>query len=186
VQPEPWFQLRFAVAATAPIGIPWALSATTAEKREPMPVQTHKRPELREAIQKLLSQLVPAVRDGGEVPVTALVEAVAGDRLRDDVRRQLDSRKTAVFRKQGERASFENVGPELKIELSKFDIKIPKRLAGTAELTGDGATLRFAGRDTLSAAKFFFSVKLEALELTSKRVFIDMEGDSFDQIYELV
>jgi hypothetical protein len=151
-----------------------------------MPVQTHKRPELREAIQKLLTQLVPAVRDGGEVPITALVEAVAGDRLSGDVRRQLDSRKAAAFRKQGDQASFSNDGPELKIELTKFDIKIPRRLSGTASLRDDGAVLRFAGRETLSAAKFFFSVKLEALELTSKRVFIDMEGDTFDQVYELV
>jgi len=30
-----------------------------------------------------------------------------------------------------------------------------------------GAILRFAGRDTLSAAKFFFSVKLEALDTSS-------------------
>src|SRR5262249_49110734 len=132
-----------------------------------------------------LTQLVPAVRDGGEVPLTALVEAVAGDRLQDDVRRKLDSRGSAQFRKQAAGTNFENVGPELKIELTRFDIKIPKRLAGRAVLVDDGASLRFEGRDTLSAAKLFFSVKLEALELSTRRVFIDMEGDSFDQIYEL-
>jgi hypothetical protein len=150
-----------------------------------MTAQTHKRPDLREPIQKLLTQLVPAVRDGGEVPLTSLVEAVAGDRLSDDVRRKLDARGSAVFARRGDQCTFENVGPDLKIELKKFDIKIPKRLAGRAQLVDDGASLRFEGRDTLSAAKLFFSVKLDALELTSKRVLIDMEGDTFDQIYEL-
>jgi hypothetical protein len=150
-----------------------------------MAIQTHKRPDLREPIQKLCAQLVPAVKEGGEVPLTALVEAVAGDRLDAEVRRKLDSRKAAVFRMDGGQTRFLNEGPEVKIELAKFDIKIPKRLAGHARLVGDGASLRFERGDTLYAAKYFFSVKLETIELTTTRVFIDMEGDSYDQCFDL-
>src|SRR5688572_11845056 len=86
----------------------------TTRRRSSMAAQTHKRPDLREPIARLLSQLVPAVRDGGEVPLTALVEAIAG-RLDDGVRRSLDSRNKARFSKSGEATLFENVGPELKI-----------------------------------------------------------------------
>lgn len=150
-----------------------------------MPVQTHHRPDLKAPIAKLLERLAPAVKDGGEVPLTALVEAVVGDRLDDAVRRQLDARRAAIFRAESGQASFENEGPELKIELKNFDIKIPKRIAGYARPTGDGAVLKFEKRETLSATKFFFSVKLERIELTSRRVFIDMEGDNFDQCFEL-
>ena len=150
-----------------------------------MAIQTHKRPDLREPIAKLCRQLVPAVRTGGEVPLTALVEAVAGDRLDADVRGKLDSRKAAVFRLDGQHTSFLNEGPEVKIELKSFGIKIPRKLAGHARLVDDGAILRFLGANTLHATKLFFSVRLETIELTTKRVFIDMEGDSFDQCFDL-
>jgi hypothetical protein len=150
-----------------------------------MAIQTHKRPDLREPIANLCKQLVPAVTSGGQVPLTALVEAVAGDRLDADVRRKLDSRKAAVFELDGQHTAFFNEGPEVKIELKKFNIKIPKRLAGHARLVDDGAILRFSGDSTLHATKFFFSVRLETIELTTQRVFIDMEGDSFDQCFDL-
>ena len=150
-----------------------------------MAIQTHKRPDLREPIKKLCEQLVPAVTSGGQVPLTSLVEAVVGDRLDAEVRRKLDSRKSAVFELDGQHTAFSNEGPEVKIELKSFNIKIPKRLAGHARLVGDGALLRFSGGSTLHATKFFFSVRLETIELTTQRVFIDMEGDSFDQCFDL-
>ena len=150
-----------------------------------MAIQTHKRPDLREPIAKLCKQLVPAVSSGGEVPLTALVEAVAGDRLDAEIRRKLDSRKDAVFKLETNNTSFINEGPEIKIELKRFNIKIPRRLSGHARLVDDGAILRFSGSHTLHATKFFFSVRLETIELTSHRVFIDMEGDSFDQCFDL-
>ena len=152
----------------------------------PMAVQTHKRPELREPILRLLEQLLPVVQGGGEVPLVALVEAVAGDKLSDKVRSLLAGRGGARFTVQGAEARFANEGPDVKIELKKFNIKIPPRLSGTARIADGGAVLRFAGRETLSATKLLFSVKLEALELHPTRIFVDMEGDSFDQVYELV
>ena len=151
-----------------------------------MAIQTHKRPDLREPVQKLCAQLVPAVKGGGEVSLTALVEAVVGGSLDAEVRRKLDSRKAATFRVESMHTSFANEGPEVKIELKTFGIKIPRRLSGHARLVDDGALLRFIGADTLHATKLFFSVRLETIELTTKRVFIDMEGDSFDQCFDLM
>jgi len=150
-----------------------------------MPVQTHKRPDLRDPIRKLIAELVPAIRTGGSIPLTALVEAVVADRLDPAVRKKLESRKDVGFRLDEGQTLFGNEGPEAKIELKRFNIKIPRRLAGRARLVDDGAILRFEGAETLSATKLFFSVKLETIELTSKRVFIDMEGDSFDQVLDL-
>ncbi len=150
-----------------------------------MAIQSHKRPDLRESIKRLCDQLVPAVSSGGSVPLTALVEAVVADGLEPDIRKKLDSRKMVTFKAEGDGAAFSNEGPEVKIGLKNFDIKIPRRLAGRARKVDDGATLRFDGGETLSATKFFFSVKLERIELTTKRVFVDMEGDSFDQEFDL-
>jgi hypothetical protein len=151
-----------------------------------MPVQTHKRPDLREPVVKLLESLVPAVRDGGEVPLAALVEAVAGDKLKPDVRAKLVARGAAVFEKKGAGMSFLNEGPALKIALKKFNLTIPPRISGEAHLCEGGAELRFRNSETLRAEKFFFSVRLEGVEATDKRIFVDIEGDSFDQCFELV
>src|SRR5689334_1197936 len=118
-----------------------------------MPVQTHKRPELRPRVMKLLDTLVPAVRDGGEVPLAELVEAVAGDKVKPDVRAKLVARGAAVFAKNGASTKFRNDGPALKIPLKRFDLKIPSRISGEARLCDGGAELRFHGSETLSAAK---------------------------------
>ena len=153
-----------------------------------MAVQTHSRPELKPLVQQLLVKVIPAVKDGGEVPLVALVEAIAGNKLTDKVRQLLKDRNSASFRvaPDGDWVSrFENEGPAMKIALRKFDIKIPARLSGQSKLVGDGVVLRFENNETLSASKLFFSVKLESLEVTSHRIFIDMAGDSFDQCYEL-
>jgi hypothetical protein len=152
-----------------------------------MPVQTHSRPELKAPVQFLLSEIVPAVKSGGQVPLVDLVEAVAGDRLSDKVRKQIQERGSASFRvaEGGEGSYFENEGPAIKIALKRFDIKIPRRVSGYSRLVDDGVVLRFEGSETLSATKLFFSVKLESLEVTSRRIYIDMEGDTFDQSYEL-
>lgn len=152
-----------------------------------MPIQTHSRPELRGPVKLLLSEIIPAVKSGGQVPLVDLVEAVAGDRLTDKMRKQIEARGSATFRvaSSGEGSTFENEGPPIKIALRKFDIKIPRRVAGRARLVDDGVVLRFDGSETLSAAKLFFSVKLESLEVTSRRIYVDMEGDTFDQWYEL-
>ncbi|MRG91647.1 hypothetical protein [Polyangium spumosum] len=151
-----------------------------------MPVMTHRRPELRAPVVKLLETLVPAVRDGGEVPLLAIVESVAGDRLKNEVRKHLEARGNAVFQREGEKTTFENQGPALKIPLKRFDLKIAPRVAGEARLVEGGAELRFRGAETLSASKFLFSVRLEAITATDQRIHVDMEGDSFDQLFELI
>ncbi len=149
-------------------------------------MQTHKRPDLRAPVMKLLDSLVPAVRDGGEVPLAALVEAVAGDKVKPDVREKLAARGSVVFEKEGDRVAFVNEGPALKIPLKRFDLKVPARISGEARLCDGGAALDFHGSETLYAAKFFFSVRLEGVEATDRRIFVDIEGESFDQCLELV
>jgi len=151
-----------------------------------MPVQTHQRPDLRAPVVKLLAALLPAIRDGGRVPLVTLVEAVAGDHLKPDVRKKLEARGAATFAPSKSSATFTNEGPALKIPLKRFDLKLPPRISGTATLVEGGARLDFHGPETLSAAKFLFSVRLESIEATDQKLFVDMEGDSFDQCFELV
>jgi hypothetical protein len=150
-------------------------------------VQSQRRPDLKEPITRLVADLSPVVATGGAAPLLSLVEAVAGGKLTDKVRRQLEARGGAVFTVSpgGGPASFVNEGAELTIELKSFDIKLPKRLRGQARLIEGGVRLEFDRKETLRAAKLLFTVKLEALELTSRRVFIDMEGEAFDRVYEL-
>ncbi|MDC0746927.1 hypothetical protein [Polyangium mundeleinium] len=151
-----------------------------------MPVQSHRRPELRASVVKLLETLVPAVRDGGEVPLLSIVQSVAGDRLKPEVQKHLEARGNAVFRREGTTMTFSNEGPALRIPLKRFDLRIAARVTGEARLVEGGATLRFRGAETLSASKFLFSVRLEGIEATDQRILVDMEGDSFDQVFELV
>jgi len=151
-----------------------------------MPIQSHRRPDLRAPVVKLLETLVPAVRDGGEVPLVSIVESVAGDRLKPEVRKQLEARGNAVFHRKGDATTFQNDGPALRIPLKRFNLEIAPRIAGNARLVEGGAELRFRGAETLRASKFLFSVRLEGIEATDQRILVDMEGDSFDQVFELV
>ena len=119
------------------------------------------------------------------LPLVALVEAVAGDKLKDAVRAELVARGPARFLAKGDATTFANEGPEIKIPLAKFDIKIPKRISGSGRVAGEGVSLRFADKETLAAKKLLVSVKLRAVELSSERVVVDMGGDLFDQVYLL-
>lgn len=143
------------------------------------------RPDLRAPVLALLEQLVPAVKSGGEVALLALVEAVAGDRLAPGVRTKLDARGAARFVQASSAATFVNEGPETKIELKRFDLKIPKRLAGRAELHDDGVRLSFEPKAALLASKLLISIRFEWIELTSAKIHVKMEQGAFDQIYLL-
>jgi hypothetical protein len=152
-------------------------------------MRTHKRPELREAIRALLAVLVPAIRDGGAVPLTDLVGAVAGAKLTAEVRARLDQRGLARFSPDPQSAdtSFFNEGPETRIRLKSFDIKIPKVISGRALLEGAGsANLRFDRSATPIASKLLASVRLQSLSLDDTRVLAAMETSVFDQCFELV
>jgi hypothetical protein len=155
-----------------------------------MPLQTHRRPELRAPIMKLLDTLVPAVRDGGAVPLTELVEAVAGDRLKPEVRAQLDARGAATFARQGERVLFHNEGPPVHIPLRRIEISIPARLAGAAHLIEGGAELGFEDPHTLHVGRKVLgvnvSVRLERAQITDRRVLVGMRPSVLDQCVELV
>jgi hypothetical protein len=143
-------------------------------------IKTHHRPDLKPAILALIAKVVPAVRDGGQVPLAALVAAVVGNRLTAEARAKLDARGDMIFKHKDGVAHFTNEGPETKIELARFNVKIARKVSGDARLVGDGASLRF--NRGLYAQKLFFSVHLETIEMTSERVFVDLEGSSFDQL----
>jgi hypothetical protein len=149
-------------------------------------MQTHHRPELRDSILGLIARLLPAVRDGGSVPLTALVEAVVGSKLTAVVRERLDVRRDATFVREAAGARFTNEGPEARIELKRFDIKLPRRLSGKGEVLGeDEVALSFDRRETLAATKLLLSVRLERIELSPRRVLVRMETRAFDQCLEL-
>jgi hypothetical protein len=151
-------------------------------------MQTSQRPDLREPIRSLLLTLLPAAENGGAVALTALVTAVAGAKLTDDVRAQLDTRGDATFTRDGAtgKTRFVNVGPETRIRLKRFDIKIPQRIAGEAIVDGSGgATLSLDRSATLSAVKLLLQVRLESLTLTERRVVVKMDSSMFDQCFDL-
>ena len=150
-----------------------------------MSITQHRMPQLREPVAKLLGTLVPAVSGGGAVPLVGLVEAIVGDKLTDDVRAKLERRGQVTFALGDGTSTFSNEGPDLTIELKRFDIVLPRRISGHARLVEDGAILRFFARETLAARKLFFSVRLENVEITTRRIFVDLEGDSFDQYIQL-
>lgn len=149
-------------------------------------MQTHKRPDLREPIRTLLGKLIGVVRAGGDIPLTELVTAVAGSKLAADVRVRLDARGDVSFvhRPTGE-AHFSNEGPETRIELKRFAIKIPRRLRGDASIAGERVDLRFDRAGTLTASKLLLSIKLERVTLDEARVVVSMESKAFDQCFEL-
>ena len=135
------------------------------------------RPDLQPAIIALLTQLGPSIRNGGSVPLTALVGAVVGDKLKDDVRRKLDARGDALFR-AGHEATFFNEGQSERIELKRFTIVLPPRIAGRARLIGpDGAELGFDEHASLSAAKFLLSVRLVRVRMTRNEVLVAKQSD---------
>jgi hypothetical protein len=149
-------------------------------------MQTHKRPDLREPIRALLDTLIPAVRDGGAVPLTDLVVAVAGAKLTGGVRVQLDARGAATFARNGSTSHFFNEGPETRIKLKSFDIKIPAKLAGAATIDeAGGAKLVFEPKRSLHATKLLVSVRLDAVVLSAHQVLVKMETAVFDQCFDL-
>ena len=140
---------------------------------------------MEEPVQQLLSRLLPVVRDGGTVPLSAIAEATLGERLSPQVKGALDARKELRFRSGDDVATFENAGREVKVRLKSCTLKVPERLGGSARVLGDGVVLRFDGERSLRACKAFFCVRLERIEVTPRRVFVDLEGDSLDQCYVL-
>ena len=140
---------------------------------------------MREPVRQLISRLLPVVRRGGAVPLSAIAEATVGDRLDPKLREALDARKKVTFQPTGKTARFENVGPEVSVRLKRFTLKVPGHLRGRAQMLDDGVELRFDRANALSACKLFFCVKLERLEVTRHRVLVDLEGDSLDQCFVL-
>lgn len=143
---------------------------------------------LREAVYELLSRVLPVIRDGGSIPLRSIVEAVAGEQIDEKIRTALDAREMLTFEPaQGAKSRFANVGRAMTLELKAIKLKIPERLSGWAEmLAGDqGVVLHFDKGGSLSACKALFCVGVEAVEITRKRIFVDMEGKSFDRCYDL-
>ena len=129
--------------------------------------------------------MVPVVQEGGVVPLREIAEATFGERLGAQIRSALDARGQVTFQASEGRTWFESAGTELSVRLRNFTLRIPESLRGQAELLEDGVVLRFDGPHALSACKLFFCVKVERIELSRRRILVDMEGDSFDQCFEL-
>jgi hypothetical protein len=129
--------------------------------------------------------MLPVVRGGGAVPLRAIAETIVGERMGEQIRSALDARKQVTFQGAENGAGFENLGAEVSVRLKHFTLKVPERLRGQAQLLDDGVVLRFDGPHSLKACKQFFCIKIERIELTRRRIFIDLEGDSLDQCFEL-
>ena len=150
--------------------------------------EARKKAALRQAVYELLDRTIPVIRDGGDIPLRSVAEAIAGEKLGSNVRRALDARGRLTFSpaKAG-KATFENTGEARDLALKSIKLKIPKRLSGWADvLDGDqGVVLHFDKHHTLSACKMLVCADVEAVELTKRRIFVDMEGKAFDKSFDL-
>lgn len=151
-----------------------------------MPTQTHKRPGLRPAVEALLASCAPLREKGGLLPLARVVEATTGGALKPAVMKALESRGDLVFERQDGRVVFRNMGPKLQIQLRRFDLIVPPRLAGQVEEISGGIAFDFDATDTFRASKFLLSVNLERLEVTSEKIWVHLQGGVFDQCIELV
>lgn len=140
---------------------------------------------MKEPVRQLLARLLPVVRDGGTVPLSAIAEATLGERLSPQVKEALDARKELRFRPDDDVANFDNDGQEVKVRLKRFTLRVPERLGGSARLVGDGVVLSFDVETSPTACKAFLCVRLERIEVTSSRVAVDLEGESLDQCFVL-
>jgi hypothetical protein len=151
-----------------------------------MPIQTYKRPDLQPAIEKLIASCVPAIRSGGKLPLASVVEAAAGGKLKPDALQQLEARGELIFDAHGATTSFLNVGPQMTIRLRAFNLVVPARISGHAALVSGGVELRFHPTETFKASKFFVSVGLERIEVSTERIMVNMLGGLLDQCIQLV
>lgn len=151
-------------------------------------VESQKKARLREAVYELLARILPVIREGGSIPLRSIVEAVAGEQIGDEIWRALDAREMLTFEPgKGAKSRFTNVGRAMTLQLKAIKLKIPQRLSGWAEvLAGDqGVVLHFDKGRSISACKALFCVGVESVEITRKRIFVDMEGRSFDRAFDL-
>ena len=137
---------------------------------------------------ELLARTIPVIREGGDIPLRSIAEAIAGEKIGSNVRAALDARGRIAFSpaKAG-KATFTNVGEARELGLKSIKLKIPKRLSGWAQVLDEdqGVVLRFDKHHTLSACKMLVCADVEAVELTKKRIFVDMEGKAFDRTFDL-
>lgn len=151
-------------------------------------VESQKKARLREAVYELLARILPVIREGGSIPLRSIVEAVAGEHIGDEIWRALDAREMLTFEPgKGAKSRFTNVGRAMTLQLKAIKLKIPQQLSGWAEvLAGDqGVVLHFDKGRSISACKALFCVGVESVEITRKRIFVDMEGRSFDRAFDL-
>lgn len=151
-----------------------------------MPTQTHKRPGLRPAVEALLASCAPLLKGGGTLPLARVVEATTGGALKPAVMKALESRGDLVFEQLSENVVFRNTGPRLQIQLRRFELVVPPRVAGHVVSIAGGVAFHFDAADTFRASKFLLSVNLERLEVTSEKIWVHVQGGVFDQCIELV
>lgn len=119
------------------------------------------------------------------MPLAQLVMAVAGDRVTAEMQAKLVARGDVRFAPAGAAVLFDNEGPPLALALKRFHLEIGRRVSGRARMDGDGVRLEFSPRETLRAKKLLVSIRLEAVDVRDSRVFVDMEGELFDQMLDL-
>lgn len=151
-----------------------------------MPMQTHKRPGLRPAVESLIASCIPVLRNGGRLELARLVEAAAGRTFKPAVIEALKARGDLVFEQGKIGAIFVNTGPRLTIALRRFDLVIPPRISGQANVVEGGVEFRFDPSETFKATKFLLSVGVERLEVTSGSIVVNVQGGLFDQCIDLV
>lgn len=142
----------------------------------------YNRPHLRQPVQQLLSRLQRVIREGGRLPVAALIDTVGGGRLDAEGRRLLAGRGDLVFRYLDAQVRFENVAPAVTLHLRRLDLTIPEIVAGNAYVFGeDGVQLRFDEDHAPTAVHWASSVRFRGIELTRKYVYFALEGNLRDQ-----
>jgi hypothetical protein len=123
---------------------------------------------------------------GSEVGLDPFIEPVR-DNFGDKNAARVEDRGSVYLSETSEfGGSFECSGRSFFFPLKGFRINFPATLKGSYIFDGESLRLSFNQGATIYASKFIFKVRLQKINLSNRRVDLDLEGDSYDISYILV
>jgi len=149
-----------------------------------MPAHITSRPELAEPTRQLVERTRNVhEKGGGDLDVKILTNVLGKISASDQ--QKIAQRGNLTLTKKGDNwGRFENTGPaEISVNWSGATLKIPKRVAGTyVVVPGESRYILDAGA-TLSGCQWILCVGVERITATYSQLAIDLEGDSYDQVF---
>ncbi len=138
-------------------------------------------PQLKEGVMQLIGKVKDAqAQGGGKIELNELAQTFGAELTPEQIK-LLKARGAVNFVKTGPNSgTFSNSGDKVKIPSDGFNLNIPKTISGKYEMTNDGFNLKFDPKNTITASKLIFSVAMQGVDISSKKIDVDMEGNSYD------